>query len=326
MAGITGMGTTFNLPNYVGTLFQLSPEDTPFLSAIGGLTGGRPADQKLFEWQAYDLRAPENPDNLEGATAPSGRERVRQNIQNVVQIFHSAVDISYTRLAATGQRAGLPGDNPVGDELNWQVEQELKALALDIENVFLNGTFNNPVNNSGGAGNFRKTQGILGAITTNVINAGAADDNAALTATMVLDAMQAAWASGGLQDGRTRTIMTNATQKRNLSYLFITNKGYSEESRNVGGVAVDTIETDFGRVNIMLNRWMPVDQVAILSLDVLAPRFLFIPGKGFLFVEPLAKTGASEKSQIYGEIGLEYGAERQHAKVIDLASTVIAGA
>lgn len=322
MAGITGMGTTFNLPNYVGTLFQLSPEDTPFLSAIGGLTGGRIADQKLFEWQAYDLRTPENPSNLEGATAPAGRERVRQNIQNVVQIFHSAVDISYTKLAATGARAGLPGANPVGDELNWQVEQELKALALDIENVFLNGTYTVPADNS----TARKTQGILGAITTNVINAGAADDNAALTGTMVLDAMQAAWASGGLQESETRTLMTNGTQKRNLSKIFITDKNYSEESRNMGGVAVSSVETDFGRLNIMLNRWMPVDQIAILSLEVCAPRFLFIPGKGFLFVEPLAKTGASEKSQIYGEVGLEYGAERQHAKVIDLASTVTAGA
>jgi hypothetical protein len=322
MAGITGRGTTFNLPNYVGTLFQLSPEDTPFLSAIGGLTGGRQADQKLFEWQAYDLRTPENPSNLEGQDAPSARHRVRQNIQNVVQIFHSTVDISYTKLAATGARAGLPGDNPVGDELNWQVEQELKALKLDIENVFLNGVFATPADNA----TARKTQGILGAITTNVVNSGAADDNAPLTATMVLDAMQAAWASGGLQDSRGRTLMTNATQKRNLSKLFITDKGYTEETRNIGGVHVDTIETDFGRVNLMLNRWMPVDQIAILSLEVCAPRFLMIPGKGFLFVEPLAKVGASEKSQIYGEIGLEYGSERQHAKVIDLSSTVIAGA
>jgi len=40
MAGITGQGTTYNLPNYVGELFAVSPEDTPFLSSIGGLTGG----------------------------------------------------------------------------------------------------------------------------------------------------------------------------------------------------------------------------------------------------------------------------------------------
>ncbi|WP_442928355.1 SU10 major capsid protein, partial [Microbacterium sp. MMO-79] len=40
MAGITGQGTNYNLPNFVGELFQVSPSETPLLSAIGGLTGG----------------------------------------------------------------------------------------------------------------------------------------------------------------------------------------------------------------------------------------------------------------------------------------------
>jgi hypothetical protein len=319
MAGITARGTTFNLPNYVGTLFQLTPDDTPFLSAIGGLTGGREADQKLFEWQAFDLRAAANPSNLEGQDAPTPVGRVRQNVQNICQIFHSTIDVSYTKIAATGQRSGLPGSNPVNDEVNWQVEQELKALGRDIENVFLNGTFAAPADNS----TARKTQGIRGAITTNVVNAGAADDNAALTANMVLDAMQLAWANGGLQESGAATIIVNGTAKRNLTKLFVSDKGYSEETRNIGGVAVDTIVTDFGRVNVMLNRYAAVDEVLIVSLDVCAPRFLQIPGKGFLFVEPLAKVGASDRSQIYGEIGLEYGAEVQHAKVIDLATAVL---
>ena len=56
MAGITGLGTTYNLPNYVGELFAASPEDTPLLSAIGGLTGGESVGSTIFEWQGYDLR------------------------------------------------------------------------------------------------------------------------------------------------------------------------------------------------------------------------------------------------------------------------------
>lgn len=31
MPGITGLGTTYNLPNYVGELFAVSTEDTPLL-------------------------------------------------------------------------------------------------------------------------------------------------------------------------------------------------------------------------------------------------------------------------------------------------------
>jgi hypothetical protein len=40
--------------------------------------------------------------------------------------------------------------------------------------------------------------------------------------------------------------------------------------------------------------------------------FLETPGKGHFFEEPLAKTGASDEVQIYGEIGLEYGKETAH--------------
>lgn len=40
MAGITALGTTYNLPNYTGVLHALTPADTPFFSAIGGLAGG----------------------------------------------------------------------------------------------------------------------------------------------------------------------------------------------------------------------------------------------------------------------------------------------
>ena len=39
MGAITGQGQSYNLPNYVGELFNVSPTDTPLLSAIGGMTG-----------------------------------------------------------------------------------------------------------------------------------------------------------------------------------------------------------------------------------------------------------------------------------------------
>ncbi|KFI58730.1 hypothetical protein [Bifidobacterium gallicum] len=48
MPDITGMGTTYNLPNYVGERFAASREDTPLLSSIGGLTGGRPTKSTRF--------------------------------------------------------------------------------------------------------------------------------------------------------------------------------------------------------------------------------------------------------------------------------------
>ncbi|XQY90648.1 SU10 major capsid protein [Metabacillus sp. HB246100] len=313
MPGITGQGLTFNLPNYVGEIFSVTPTDTPFLSAIGGLTGGESVSAPQFQWQGYDLRDPSQNTRIEGADAPDAENRVRFNVSNVVEIHQETVDVSYTKQAATGLHSGLniAGSNPVTNELDWQIQQMLKQVARDIEYSFIQGTYQNPVDNT----TPRKTRGILEAIETNVVtNATPAE----MTETMVLDLMQDVWDNGGIQEQETATVVVNSTQKRKLTKIFITDKGYTEESRTVGGVNVQTIETDFGRLNIMLNRYMPQDQLAVVSLEECAPRFLLIPNKGFLFIEPLAKTGATDKSQIYGEVGLKYGNEKAHGKITGL--------
>ena len=82
---------------------------------------------------------------------------------------------------------------------------------------------------------------------------------------------------------------------------------------------LETIYTDFGRFNILLDRHIPRDTIAILSLEQFAPVFLAVPDKGIFFAEPLAKTGASDQVQLYGEIGLQYGAENAHAVIRGLA-------
>lgn len=327
MPGITGQGTTFNLPNYVGELFAVTPTDTPFLSSIGGLSGGVPVNSTLFQWQGYDLRDADNDrQRVEGAPAPTRTARQRFNVNNVVEIHQEALEVTYTKQAATGQfnstgsdhpgSVGLTGSNPVLDEVDWQTTQHLIQIARDIEVSFITGEFANPATNA----QPRKTRGILEAIETNVVDA---DDDGPqrLARTMVLDLLQMVWESGGIMQSDTATLMVNGGLKRQLTKIFITDANYQERTRTVGGVNVLTIETDFGTLNIMLNRHMPPAELAVLSLDEIQPAFLEIPGKGFLFVEPLAKTGASDDLQIYGEIGLRYGNEKAHGKILNLDPT-----
>jgi hypothetical protein len=324
LPGIVAQANTFNTPNYVGELFSITPQDTPFLSAIGGLSGGLETNATFFTWQGFDLRAPDSGrQRVEGAPAPAAENRVRFNFRNVCEIHQESLDISYTRQAATGQfaatgsthpnGAGIAGPNPVADELGFQTDATLTQMAMDIETSFINGTFAEPATNA----QPRKTRGLLQAITTNVItNANATP----LSETMVLDLMQMVWTNGGIQTSETATIMCNAWQRRQLTDIFITKKNYREETRNVGGVSVTTIETDFGRLGVMLNRYMPANAISVVSLEQCAPVFLRVPGKGFLFVEPLSKTGANDAFQIYGEIGLRYGNERAHGKITGLTT------
>lgn len=397
MAGaISGLGTTYGLPNYTGILFQLTPSDTPFLSAIGGLTGGRQTDAVAFEWNTFDLRSAAQPAVVEGATAPTAQGRIRGNVSNVVQIHQEKVSVSYSKLAAYGQKAGINNGQPssVTNETDWQIEQMLKQMARDVEYSFINGTYVSPSDNNSA----RKTRGMLAAITTNVksgtalgdalptvtatastdkvtstahglangdqvifsaltggaglavdttyyvINKGTNDfevaatkggtkiditsDASAATAykapvlsvSLLEDLCQAVYDSGGLAQSETATIILNSSQKRALSSAYASAYGkYVESDRNVGGVNLTSIETNFGRLNVMLNRYVPQHKLIVASLEQCAPVFLETPGKGHFFAEPLAKTGASDDVQLYGEVGLAYGNEKAHGYISGLA-------
>jgi hypothetical protein len=392
MAGITALGTTYNLPNYTGLLFGLTPADTPFFSAIGGLSGGRQTTDTEFEWGTYDMRTAGQNVSLEGQDAPTPQERVRATAKNVTQIHHEAVAVSYTKQAATGRLSGLAtagGVNSVTTELDWQTEIMLKQMVRDVEWSFINGTYQLPVDNT----TARKTRGLLAAITTNVQSAGAAaqtgtaaastdlitltahgltngdtvrfssvgaatpltttdvyyvvaasantfsvsltkggaavnitvdgtviwNEGVALTKTMIDTLLQSAYDSGGLMEGETRTLLVPSSQKLAVTAAY-TAAGYVQKQLdgNVGGVNVNRIDSDFGVLNVMVDRHMPQDTIAAVSLEQCRPVYLEVPGKGHFFEEPLAKTGATDRNQLYGEVGLDYGNQQAHAKLTGL--------
>ena len=321
MAGISAMGTIYNLPNYHGIIYQITPNDTPFFSAIGGLTGGKSTLSTEFSWQTFDLPSAAQPAILEGAD-PSLGARVRAEIRNVVQIFQYGIKLSYTKMSApnnygtagaSSNPMGVGGNNPVNNEMSWQVQQVLKTAARDIEYSFINGAYQLPANNS----TARKTKGMLAAITSNVVDASSAP----LSETHFKTLLKSIWDGGGIQEQDTAYVYCNSTQKEKISEIY----AYAPQDRNVGGVDINTIETDFGRLNVVLNRYVPQDTILVASIEACAPVFLMVVEdgvtKGFLFEEPLAKTGAAATRQIYGEIGLEYGYEGQHGKIIGLATS-----
>ena len=128
---------------------------------------------------------------------------------------------------------------------------------------------------------------------------------------------QVVYDTGGITDLNAATFIVPSSQKLALSGAFTTQ--YLEQSRTVGGVAVSTVVTDFGTINVMLSRRLAQDTVVLASLDVCQAVFLETPGKGHLFAEPLAKVGASDDVQLYGEVGLAYGPESAHGMLTNLA-------
>lgn len=395
--------TTFNVPNYEGDLYNITPEDTPLVSAIGGLFGGDVKQTTVWSWQEYDLRDAGQNAALEGQDAPGGTGRSRNNVTNVLQIIHETVDTSYTKQATMQQVADIGSNhpnvvssgqgNPVMDEMQWQIDQRLKEIARDVEWITLNGTFVEPANNS----TARQTRGLLEATTTNVSAQGTlsnnvtgedADDLVDLTAhpyadndkvqftaltggsnletfrtyyvvnsaantfqlaatlggtplsfgsditatstiekvedvtkEMVLALMQQVWDNGGIREAEMATLIANSYNKRGLTAAFLSagTEGFRQDDRNIGGVNLQTFDTDFGRVNMMLNRYIPKDTVAVVSLNELRMCWLGLDGGGTFVLEPLGKVGAKFQSQFYGEFGLQYGNERAHGKITGLS-------
>ena len=312
MGAITGQGESYNLPNFVGELFNVSPTDTPLLSAIGGMTGGKSVTSKQFTWQTTDLAGATQTAVVEGAD-PVMKGRTRSEVTNVAQIMQYGVEVSYTKQAAVGNLSGesIIGNQPVQDELAFQLDMAMKTAARDIEHSFIQGTYVADTDIS----TARKTRGMLAAVTTNEV-AGAAG---ALDQAKVESALKQMADSGAPFE--MPVIFANAFQKQKLSAIYSSALALAPRDRNIGGVNITTIETDFGQVGIVFERHIPADDVLIADLAFLKPVFLDIPGKGHFFVEPLAQTGAAYKYQVYGEIGLEYGPEQFHAKITNLATS-----
>ena len=306
MGAVTGMGDSYDLPNYVGELFNITPNDTPFLSMMGGMTGGKSVTSKQFTWQTVDNAAAAQTAVVEGAD-PSYAERSRSEVVNVTQIMQYGVQVSYTKQAATGNLSGqaIIGNQPVQDELAFQLDMALKRAARDIEFTCMQGTYvaDTDVTTA------RKTRGLGAALTTNKINAG----GDALTQADIDNALKSMADNGAPFENV--VLFANAANKQLISSFYSNSLALAPRDRNIGGVNINTIETDFCEMGVVYERHIPATQVFLIDMNFCKPVFLDIPGKGHFFVEPLAQSGAAYKYQVYGEFGLEYGPEQFHGNI-----------
>lgn len=305
---------TTNSLNYLGVLYQIGAEQTPFLNMIGGLAGGgaKISNSRTFPVaQPWSLGAASQPAITENTsmTAPTATTYSRGQDTNICQIFQETVRVSYAKQSAIGEISGLSieGDNPVRDELTFQKAAAMKQVAKNADYTFLNGAYQA----ASDADTAAKSRGIITATTTNAVAAGTASLAKAHIQTLVRT-----MAANGSQFSN-MVIFCNAFQKQALSELY----AYAPEDRNVGGVNIKQIETDFTMLGIVWAPNVPTDTILVADLSVVSPVFHPVPSKGFFFYEDLAKVGAAEAGQLYMQAGLDYGPEEFHGKITGLATS-----
>lgn len=313
---VSGAGNSFNLPNYTGEIFQFGQQDTPFLNMIGGLNSGNIPVVESTEfalnqnWQLNDAAQPAISETA-SATAPTATHYDRRQETNVVQIFQRSIDVSYTKLGNANAISGvsLAGVvQPVRNEKDFQITANLKQIAKDANYTFLHGAYQAATNASTAA----KTRGVVTAITSKVIaNAEAAE----LTKDMLDELFRDA--ATDHFDWSNAVIFVDAYNKQKISKLYTV----FPPDRTTGGSNIEYILTDFGRASVVYEPTMN-GTLALLDMTKITPVLRNIVGKGIgVFYEDLAKVGASEKGQLYGEMGIDYGSEYFHAKITGLTTS-----
>jgi len=312
--------TSHNLLNYSGMLFNKGNTKTPFSTVIGGksrnvnhwafptslafTTGGGSSQPAITETASL--------------TAPNPEFVTRTQATNVCQIFQRALSISYGKQSSMGQLSGLNIAGAMANpatELDFQVANAMQAIANDIEYTFLNGAYQD--------GNYDdvayKTRGITAAITTNVKAASSAGLGFWLIAELV-EAIANSYAPTDsliLMAKPVNIMQLNADASANGLTVI-------PAVREINGIKIDELITPFGNVGLMANPYVASGTAILFNPTICSPVYMDVPGKGNFFLEELAKTGAADKYQIYGQCGLDYGAEWYHGKITGLATTFTA--
>lgn len=307
--------TSFGVLNYSGMLFNKGNTRCPLSSIIGG-RAKTTNHVEFVTGQEYTTGGGAQPSISETAslTAPDATVVTRTQKTNVTQIFQESVGISYAKQSNMGTLSGLnvagQQANPI-NELDFQVAAKMQKVNRDIEFTFIQGTYHKA--NSDATVN--KTRGLVEAITTNVT----AMSSKPLGLWDIADMVKKIYGANAPTDGlclwcdAVTLFQVNADAVQNGLTVV-------PAAREINGIALSSVVTPIGVVYLYLGECLPADTALLLNLNVIAPVYQPVPGKGNFFLEPLAKVGAGEKYQLFGQIGLDHGPEWYHGKFTGIST------
>jgi len=297
-------------------LFNKGNTRTPFLSMISGKTGYTNSVEFILG-QEYASEEGDIPSISETASlnAPAPSYITRSQNTNVTQIFMDSVAISYAKKSNMGTLAGANLDgqstNPQ-NELDFQVANKMRKLSRSLEKTFIMGTYNKATKDS----EVNKTRGMNQAIVTNVIDA----KGKTLDIWLINDLLIKIRDNKG--DISNLVLWADTTSINQINGSAVEagvemGKAYSNEF----GIQVRDILLPVGKVSLALGEFIPAGTVFAFNFDAIRPIEQPVPGKGNFFLEPLAKKGAGEQYQLFGQVGLDYGNELLHGKITGLSTT-----
>jgi hypothetical protein len=235
--------------------------------------------------------------NVQDAAQGGSRSTTKTGRFNNTQIYEDTVVVTSTDQAI---RKWVEQN-----DLDAQVARAIKIAWIEWERTLIDGR--KVASSAGVAG---AMDGILPVITTNAY----AKAGAYFVEDFLLQALQDCWAAGSTAD----LVAVNAFQKRQAN-KFLDSMRMTTRTDRTGGAIVDTYTSDFGTVDIMLDRNVPSDTVIVLSTDKIG----FGPLEGMpLSAAPVeTSTRLKQAMQIVGQYTSETRNENAHAKITGLATS-----
>lgn len=230
----------------------------------------------------------------EGSDPENARAVDRVGSYNLTQIFGPhAVKVSETE--AVIRKYGLEGTN----EFDYQASKKMKETLISIEQAIVNGVrFNSD------SDEWRSMGGLMYYITT--VNDST---TTLLTETSLVNNLQTCFENGGVPD----VFASSPGNKRTASGFTSSGTIQVQRADNTAGRVIDYLDTDFGRLTLVMSRWFRESDAVAFSRDQATLETLRPLG-----FEMLAKTGDSRKGQIVAEKTLRFRRERHAFKMTAL--------
>jgi len=230
---------------------------------------------------------------------------------NYTQIFHDAVSVSGT--SESIEKFG------VTNEFDREFAKKFQEMVIKLERTAHYGLINSLPAANTSALTARRMGGLYSFIKarTGANSTDAAD--AKLTEKLLVDELQNIWNDGGKPD----TILVNATQKRVLS-SFASPYVRTDRNENALGVIVGTYESEFGDLDIVLDRYVQSDDLIILSKEYIGIGALKGNGNDrSFFTTPVPVDGDRQIATITGEYTMEVrNATKAHGWIHGLSTTL----
>lgn len=312
-------GAIGNREDLTNLIYNISPTETPFMSAIGKSK----AKAVKHEWQTDALAAASSTNaQLEGDVVAGSSSTPTTRLQNYCQI--SSKDVVVTGTQEVVDKAGRDS------EMSYQMAKRGKELKRDMETILTS----NQAGVVGATATARKLRALEAWLRTNTARETTATSggtkgksatangttNAAVdathkrafTETLLKSVLASVYAAGG-----DPSILMVGPHNKQVVSQFV---GRSQARQNIGAktiqAAADLYASDFGDIKVIPNRFSRERSAIVFDPEYASVGFLRP-----IFTYDLAKTGDSIRKDMRVEYTLEMRNEGAFGVIADLNTT-----